>query len=114
MVLPSIWENFFVSGGYGMFPTALSGFLLLTVALLLALRPERRYVPLVLVLGLMTLGSGVLATLVGIVRTFHFIANTSPVQPLQIAVMGIAEASHCLILALLATQTTLGLGAIAT
>ena len=71
-----IWRNFFTVGGLGMYPISVHGFLLLASALLLALRPERRFVPLVVSLALLTLGSGVLGTLVGIVTTFHYVART--------------------------------------
>lgn len=107
-----IWDNFFRVGGYGMYPISVDGFLLLAAALFLALRPERRLVPLVASLGLLTLGSGVLGTVVGIVTTLHYVARTSTGQ-MQALVMGTAEASHCLVLALLLITAALGLTSIA-
>jgi hypothetical protein len=113
MIPGMIWDNFFKAGGLGMFPTSISGFLLLASALLLAMRPERRYVVLVISLGLMTLGSGVLSTLVGVVSTLHYTARIPPGRQIEIAVMGTAEASHCLVLALLVIQAALWFSAIA-
>lgn len=107
-----IWENFFTAGGYGMYPISIDGFLLVAAALFLALRPERRLVPLVASLALLTLGSGVLGTAVGVVTTLHYVARL-PTGQIQALVMGIAEASHCLVLALLLMIAALGLVSIA-
>ena len=107
-----IWNNFFTVGGLGMYPISVDGFLLLASALLLALRPERRFVPLVVSLALLTLCAGVLGTLVGIVSTLHYVATTSTGQ-VQTLIMGAAEASHCLVLALLVISAALALTAIA-
>jgi hypothetical protein len=107
-----IWNNFFTAGGLGMYPISVDGFLLLASALLLALRPERRFVPLVVSLALLTLGAGVLGTLVGIVSTLHYVATT-PTGQVQTLIMGAAEASHCLVLALLVVLAALALTAIA-
>jgi hypothetical protein len=110
--LAMIWNNFFTAGGLGMYPISVDGFLLLASALLLALRPERRFVPLVVSLALLTLGAGVLGTLVGIVSTLHYVATT-PTGQVQTLIMGAAEASHCLVLALLVIMAALALTAIA-
>jgi hypothetical protein len=107
-----IWNNFFTDGGLGMYPISVHGFFLLASALLLALRPERRFVPLVVSLALLTLGSGVLGTLVGIVTTLHYTART-PTGQVQALIMGVAEASHCLVLALLVVMAALVLTSIA-
>ncbi len=107
-----IWNNFFTLGGLGMYPISVDGVLLLASALLLALRPERRLVPLVVTLALLTLGSGLLGTLVGIISTLHYVA-TLPTGHVQTLIMGVAEASHCLVLALLVVTAALGLSAIA-
>ena len=107
-----IWDNFFTAGGYGMYPISVDGFLLLVASLFLALRPERRFLPLVVSLALLTLGSGVLGTLVGIVTTLHYAARI-PTGKVQTLIMGAAEASHCLVLALLIVMAALGLTSIA-
>lgn len=107
-----IWDHFFTAGGYGMYPISVDGFFLLAASLLLALRPGRRLVPLVVSLALLTLGSGVLGTLVGIVTTLHYAART-PIGQVQTLIMGAAEASHCLVLALLIVMAALALTSIA-
>jgi len=113
MMRSTIWDNFFASGGIGMFPIAVFGFLLLASAVLLALRPERRFVVLVVCLALMTLGSGVLATLAGIVTTFHSASRMLPARQIEIALMGAAEASHCMVFALIIFLAALAFGTIA-
>jgi hypothetical protein len=107
-----IWNNFFTVGGWGMYPISVDGVLLLASALLLVLRPERRFVPVVVCLALLTLGAGVLGTVVGIVSTLHYVATT-PTGQVQTLIMGVAEASHCLVLALLIVLAALALAAIA-
>ena len=113
MISGSIWENFFVDGGLGMYPIAFDGFLLLAAALLLALRPERRFVTLVVSLGLLTLGAGVLATTVGFVTVCNYVARIPPDRVVEIAFMGVGEALHCLVFALLIIEAALFLMAIA-
>ena len=46
-----MWTTFFRDGGFGMYPTALFGFLLVASGVLCLLRPERRFVLLALSLG---------------------------------------------------------------
>ncbi|HOU94357.1 MAG TPA: hypothetical protein PLU22_25070, partial [Polyangiaceae bacterium] len=100
-------------GGLGMFPVAIDGFLLVAAALLLALRPERRLVALVVCLGLLTLASGALGTTVGLVKALHYLAKVPTERVLEIAFMAAAQALHCLVLALFAVAVALGMGAIA-
>ena len=71
--------SFFHEGGLGMYPTAFAGFLLLASACLLAFRPERRLVPLVVSLALFTLFTGVFATSVGLLHSLHYVAK-APTQ----------------------------------
>jgi hypothetical protein len=100
--------SFFHEGGAGMYPTAFAGFLLLASACLLAFRPERRFVPLVVSLGLFTLCTGVFATSVGLLHCFHYVAKAPtqqmteawPLGPAGAVIEGIAQASHCVVLAL--------------
>jgi len=96
-----MWTNFFRDGGWGMYPVVLWGFLLVASAVLLLLRPERRYFVLVTWLWLVTLGSGVLGTCVGIVKTFRACRELQVDEQLVIALLGCAEALNCTILALM-------------
>lgn len=116
-----IWGDFFYEGGLGIYPTALCGFLLVAAACLLALRPERRFVPLVVSLGLLTLGSGLFATWVGYLKCFHGVVNaaksgafaaTGSAMPAMV-LEGIAQASHCFVLALCLVVSALWLASIA-
>lgn len=96
-----MWANFFEAGGWGMYPTSLFGFLLVAAGVLFLLRPERRFVPLVLGLGVVTLGSGLLSCSVGIVNTLHYLQHIEPARKLEVATIGFAESMHNVVLALI-------------
>jgi hypothetical protein len=84
-----------------MYPTSAFGFLLIAAAVLLAIRPERRFVPIALSLGVATLGSGVISTCVGVVKTFHYLGQVEPPKRMVIAALGCAESLHNAVLALI-------------
>jgi hypothetical protein len=107
-----MWSNFYADGGWGMYPTTVFGFLLVVSGVILLLRPERRYVPLVSCLGLITLGSGLLGTCVGIINTFHYLRSVAPADQLKIATIGCAESLNNLVLALLIIVFTCLLAAV--
>ena len=96
-----MWQNFFREGGFGMYPTMIAGFLLVASGVLLALRPERRLVPLVVCLGVFTLSSGTLSTAVGIIKSFHYLGQVSPADRLTIGTLGCAESLNNTVLALI-------------
>ena len=96
-----IWANSFRDGGWGMYPTSLFGFFLIAAAVLLVLRPERRFVALVASLGLLTLGAGVLGTTTGIVNTFRYLVKVPAAEQAQIAALGCAESLNNMVLALM-------------
>lgn len=108
-----MWTSFFRDGGWGMYPTSIFGFLLVASGILLVLRPERRYVSLVIALGLVTLGSGVLSSVVGIVNTFRYVAKVASAEQVRIAVLGCAESMNNLVLALILGVLTALLASIA-
>jgi hypothetical protein len=93
-----MWSNFYENGGWGMYPTTLFGFLLVAAGVLLLLRPERRYVPLVSGLGLMTLASGVLGCAVGFINTFRYVGGIPREEQLEIAAVGMAESLNNVVL----------------
>ena len=107
-----MWSNFYESGGWGMYPTTLFGFFLLASGVLLLLRPERRYVPLVVSLGVLTLSSGVLGCSVGFVNTFRYVQNVVPEEQVKIAALGSAESLNNVVLALLIVVFTTLLAAL--
>jgi hypothetical protein len=96
-----MWSNFFRDGGWGMYPTLIFGFFLVASGVLLALRPERRFLPLVVGLGTVTLGSGVLGSVVGIINTFRYVARMAAAEQFKVAAIGCAESLNNLVLALM-------------
>jgi hypothetical protein len=96
-----MWSNFFEAGGWGMYPTLIFGFLLVASSVLFVLRPERRFVPLLLSLGVLTLGSGLLSFSVGVVNTFRYLQRVEPAEQFKIAALGCAESLNNVVLALM-------------
>lgn len=92
--------TFFEDGGWGMFPTLGFGFFLVSRAVLYGLRPQPRAWPSLGALFVTTLGAGVLGTLVGLINTLRFVAREEQ-QPLKALVLGAAESSNNLVLALI-------------
>lgn len=101
-----MWSNFYENGGWGMYPTTLFGFLLVASGVLLLLRPERRFVPVVAGLGVLTIASGVLGCSVGFINTFRYVQNVVPEEQLKIAALGCAESLNNVVLALLLVVLT--------
>jgi hypothetical protein len=95
-----MWNDFFRDGGWGMYPTTLFGFFLVASAVLLLLRPERRWVPLVVSLGVMTFGAGLLGTATGLITTFRYLQKVPLPDQVQIAALGCAESLNNVVLAL--------------
>ena len=109
-----MWNTFFRDGGWGMYPTSLFGFLLVAAGVLCVIRPERRYVPLLLSLGAMTLGSGLLGFATGLVATFHYLPRVADVsQRFTIAALGCAESLNNVVLALILVVLAAVLSAVA-
>lgn len=80
----------FREGGWGMFPTLFFGLILLGVAARYASRPERRYVPLLLGAGVVTLSSGALGFVTGVITTFRYIGGVGPDRR-YLALIGVGE-----------------------
>lgn len=96
-----MWTTFFRDGGWGMYPTSLFGFFLVMCAVLCVIRPERRFVPLLACLAVMTACAGVLGCCVGMVTTFHFLPRVALEQRLTIAALGCAESLNNVVLAMM-------------
>lgn len=93
--------NAFRAGGWGMLPTTVVGLLLIVVAVLYAIRPERRRLPLVLSLSLLTLLCGCLGFLSGVISTLRMAADGELDKPASVIVMsGTSESLFNLLLAL--------------
>lgn len=93
-------SEFFKDGGYAMFPTLAVGLLLLAMAVLYAVRPSGRRARVALVLGTVTLASGLLGAAAGMATTAHFIPKVPKSDQLEILAVGFAESIHNVVLAL--------------
>jgi hypothetical protein len=88
-------KDLILDGGPGTIPTLLFGLLLLFVATRYSIRPERRWMPLMLALGTATLAMGALGFVAGLKVIAHF-AGRSIAEPVSktalISVVGVGEA----------------------
>ena len=103
--------DYFRDGGWGMFPTLVCGLVLVAVAARYAVRPEKRFVPLLASLGILTMTIGALGFVSGLIVSVRAVTRVTPLNPL-LALLGAGEALNnvglalCLIsLAALATVT---------
>jgi hypothetical protein len=99
-----MWKDFFAAGGWGMYPTLIFGFLLISVLGLYVLRGEDRLRRLGAPLWVATIASGVLGTAVGICNTVHYAMAQPREEQLSLLAMGTEESLHNLVLALLVTM----------
>jgi hypothetical protein len=83
----------FREGGWGMFPTLVFGLLLLGVAVKYAVSPEKRFVPLLTGLGVLTLASGALGFVTGLITTCTAIGGGrfSDMPDVRISIVGFGE-----------------------
>jgi hypothetical protein len=100
-VRETLWDNFWTQGGWGMYPTAFLGFLLLLYAGLYFLRPQERFLRAVAILASVTLASGMLGTAVGVMTAFRYAATVAPELAARSACYGSAMALHVVVLALI-------------
>lgn len=91
----------FVAGGWGMYPTLLAGLALLITSIQYARRPEQRYVPLMVALGLFTLIAGGLGFISGVMMCLRFYGEAGADQSPAIVALGVQESLHNVALALL-------------
>lgn len=93
--------TFFDEGGWGMFPTAIFGFLLAASAVLTLLRPARFWA-LTAVLAAVTVAAGLLGATMGLINTFKYVSHGSdePAAAARIALQGMAESLNNVVLAL--------------
>jgi len=99
-VRETLWDNFWAQGGFGMYPVAFWGFLLLVYGGFYVLRPQERYLRSVAILAFMTLASGLLGTSVGIMTAFRYAATVAPELAARSACYGSGMALHVLVLSL--------------
>jgi hypothetical protein len=96
----------FIAGGWGMYPTLLAGLALLGTCLRYASRPDSRYVPLMLTLGLFTLLAGSLGFITGVINLLRAYAGPLADQGPTVLYIGIQESLHNVSLALLLTTAS--------
>ncbi|QRK06794.1 hypothetical protein JQX13_43145 [Archangium violaceum] len=94
------------AGGWGMYPTLLAGLALLVTSLRYANRPDSRYVPLLLTLGLFTLFAGGLGFVTGIMNLLRAYAGPLTSEGPAVLYLGVQEALHNIALALLMTTVS--------
>jgi hypothetical protein len=85
-------------GGFPMYPTALFGLLMVAAAIRYAMSPQQRFVPLQISLGIMTLASGGLGFVTGLIKSVSAIGNVSP-DLRWIWTVGMGESLHNVALA---------------
>ncbi|QRN93089.1 hypothetical protein JRI60_28215 [Archangium violaceum] len=96
----------FIAGGWGMYPTLLAGLALLGTSLRYATRPDTRYVPLMLTLGLFTLFAGGLGFITGIMNLLRAYAGPLSSEGPSVLFIGVQEALHNIALAFLMTMVS--------
>lgn len=91
----------FCLGGWGMYPTAFFGLLLIGASLRYAVKPEARVVPLQITLGLLTLFAGTLGFVTGLIACFSHMSGVAAEGSAKwIPLIGAAEALYNVALAL--------------
>ncbi len=93
------FAEFFRDGGWGMYPTTLFGVLLLAAGVAYAALPERRFVPLLVSLGVVVFGSGCLGCVTGFVSTFRYIQQVPEAKQSMTTLLGVSESLNNLVLA---------------
>lgn len=91
--------DFFDEGGWTMFPTMLFGVLTVIASLVLAVRAERRFIPLFLSLSALTLMTGFLGTMWGVTGLVKAYANADVVDLKTIMTACATQALNSLLLA---------------
>lgn len=90
----------FREGGWGMFPTALFGVLSLAVAIRYATRPSNRWIPLQIALAILTLATGALGFVTGLIASATHVGGVEPGRVVQLFAVGFGESLHNVSLAL--------------
>lgn len=86
-------------GGWGMYPTLVFGVLMLLASIRYAIKPESRFIPLQVSLGILTLLAGSLGFVTGLIATFSAMGDVDP-DKRWIWMLGVGESLHNLGLAL--------------
>jgi hypothetical protein len=90
----------FHEGGFGMYPTLVFGLLLLGVAVRYAIEPSKRFVPLLAALGVLSISSGTLGFVTGVIKSIQGM-QAAKLDNLIYPVFGAGEALNCVALSLM-------------
>lgn len=104
--------EFIRDAGYGIFPVLVFGAVALVVSIRYTVRPERRFLPLIIGFAIATLIAGTIGTITGMQTTFDYLAQSHSANPV-ILLEGLKESLNnivaaCLIVTLVAIVTTIG------
>ncbi|AKF10118.1 hypothetical protein [Sandaracinus amylolyticus] len=94
-------------GGWGMFPTLVFGLLAVAASLRYAVRPDTRFVPLLVSSSLLTLAAGSLGFVTGLIASSNYIASA---PDHRVWLIGLGESLNNVALALI----LVGAGLVAT
>lgn len=105
--------GFFAAGGPAMILIVLFGLPLISASVVYMVRPDSRRHRLLLSLSLLTLGTGIFGTLLGLVGTMHAVHQFEPKDQLMLIATGIGESLHnlllaCFLLLMVSFFTTIG------
>lgn len=81
----------FIEGGWGMWPVLVIGLVLLAVAGRHALSPDRKAIPAIVALGVVTLTAGVLGFFSGLIATMRHVLELPGERVIAIALTGFGE-----------------------
>jgi hypothetical protein len=93
-------SNFYVEGGWGMFPVTIIGLAFLAACARYAFRPDPRHARLAAILGFVTVAAGVLGATTGFCATFLYLQKVDHAQQFEIAALGMQESLHNVTLSL--------------
>ncbi len=93
-------REIFHTGGFGMYPTAFFGLLMIGAAIRYAIKPESRFIPLQITLALLTLFAGGLGFVTGLIASFSAMADVPADANKWIPLVGAAESLYNVALAL--------------
>ncbi len=89
----------FEMGGWGMVPTLVFGLLMVAASVRYAIAPERRFVPLQVSLGILTLVAGGLGFIAGTIKSFTAMGAVAP-DARWLWMVGLGESLNNIALAL--------------
>jgi hypothetical protein len=87
----------FHQGGWGMYPTAIVGLIVVAAAVMFARNPDARRAQLVRHLSMLTFLVGSLGTVTGVIKSLTSLEDTTPIN---YALIGVGESLNCVGLAL--------------